>query len=295
MQISNIEVFLLVAEVKSLSKAAKLLHLSQPAVSNKINMLEQLLDIPLFHRSPHGVSLTHQGETFLQYATDILHIYHEMVEHIKEKTTTPEHKITIGAESIIGNYLIPCKIAAFKEKFPTVDIKIVSGNQQSLLEQLKNHEIDIACVDGIVPLEYPFQSKLISTESIYLAVPNHEKWDGIDRLPLADIYQLPLILPDNKTGLHYSIYESLKKEGIDSSRLRIMAEVSSVTAIKSLVESGFGVSFLCGLATKKETQSKSIKLVQIESLSLDLKSHVVFLPDKLEPITRKFIEQLLLE
>ena len=292
MQISNLEVFLLVAEMKSLSKAAKLLHLSQPAVSNKIHMIEEQLDITLFDRSPYGVTLTDAGQTFYQYAKDILHVYRKMMENL-HKTEQGNQRIVIGAESVIGNYFIPCKIAHFKENFPMIDIKIVTTDRANLLEQLEKGEVDLACIDGTVQSNIPFQSDLISTDSIYLAVPNHEKWKNIDELSVEELYQLPVILPDENMGLRHSINEGFLKQGVDLTQLQISAEVSSISMIKSLVESGFGVSFLCDIAIQKEKHSGSIKLLRISSLPLKLNYHIVYQPDKVDLITKQMISYLL--
>ncbi|MFV9510206.1 LysR substrate-binding domain-containing protein [Tepidibacillus sp. LV47] len=292
MHISNLEVFLLAAELKSLSKAAKILHLTQPAVSNKIQMIEEQLNISLFERSPNGVTLTEAGQTFYQYAKDILHVYREMVENL-HKLEHGNQKIIIGAESVIGSYFIPCKITHFREKFPSIDIKILTLDRPTLLEQLKNGDIHIGCIDGTLPNDSSFHSELISTDTIYIAVPNHEKWSNIEELTIEELYQLPIILPDEKMGLRQSIEETFQKQGIDMNRLHVAAEISSVSAIKSLVESGFGVSFLCDIAIRKEKLSGSMKLLKISSLPLQLNYHIVYQPDKIDHVTKQLIHYLL--
>ncbi len=211
MQISNLEVFLLVAEMKSLSKAAKILHLTQPAVSNKIHLIEYQLNISLFERSPYGVTLTESGETFYEYAKDILQVYREMMENV-QKQELGHKKIVIGAESVIGNYFIPCKIANFKENFPSIDIRIISTDRTTLLQQLEKEEIQIACIDGSLPSPNSFHCELISSDSIYLAVPNHKRWQNIEALSIEDLYELPVILPDEKMGLRHSIKEGFQKK-----------------------------------------------------------------------------------
>jgi len=292
MEISNLEVFLLVAEMRSLSKAAKILHLSQPAVSNKIHMIEEQLNIPLFERSPYGVTLTNSGQTFYDYAKDILHIYREMLENVQKREELSNHKIVIGAESVIGNYFIPCKIANFRENFPSIDIKIISTNRTTLLQQLEHGEIQIACIDGSLTSATPFHSELISSDSIYLAVPNDKKWGNVEELTIEDLCDLPVILPDEKMGLRHSINEAFKQKGLDMEKLQVAAEISSISAIKSLVESGFGVSFLCDIATKKEKNSGSIKLLKISSLPIKLNYHIVYRPENVDPITKQMIHYL---
>ena len=290
MEITNLEVFLLVAKEKSLSRAAKLLHLTQPAVSNKIHLLENILNLSLFDRSPTGVTLTPAGHVFFQYASEITMMYNEMVEALRG--TNVEHKMKIGAEAIIGNYFIPCKLATFKHKYPNVDIKIISGDQAELLEKLERNELDFAFVDGTIPLASPFQTVLLSSEPLYLAVPNSGKWENIDSITPSELYTLPFILPDEKTGLHQSISQSLNEYGITKEDLQISAEVSSISAIKNFVELGFGVSFLCGLATKKEINSKSIKLIKVESLSLSLNYYMAYHPEKLNDLHKQLIDEL---
>ncbi|KXG43920.1 LysR substrate-binding domain-containing protein [Tepidibacillus infernus] len=294
MQISNLEVFLLVAQLKSLSKASKLLHLSQPAVSNKIHLLEEELNTSLFERSPYGVSLTEEGQTVFQYAQEILHTYHQLVETIHPTKQPNKEKLMIGTESMIGSYFLPCKIWSFMDKYPMVEMKIITYDRANLFKELEEHSIDVALVEGAIPSESPFHSQIISTEPVYLAVPNQKKWQNIDVLPLHELYEIEMILPDENTGFRQTVEKALIQQGIQMNKLHIIAETNNVGTMKSLVESGKGVSFMCDTLKNMSHSLEHIKLLKVESLNIKIDYYLVYSSENTNPVLKPFIEELFL-
>ena len=114
-------IFVRVASLKSFTRAAESLYLSQPTISARIKALENELDTILFDRSrPRDLSLTEQGLLFWDYAQQIINTYTHSLEKLKSKKKSAEEFLCIGSSSVPGIYILPSLIA---------DLSIVSGGQ----------------------------------------------------------------------------------------------------------------------------------------------------------------------
>lgn len=101
MDISKLKSFLVLSECKSFSKTADILYCSQPAISKQIESLENELQVPLFNRIRNKVSLTIQGEHFKQYAEEIVKLYENSKEHIRQIENLNEGRLFFGATNFI--------------------------------------------------------------------------------------------------------------------------------------------------------------------------------------------------
>ena len=119
---NELKIFCLVAEQQNFSKAAKALHMSQPAVSTHIKNLEGFYNGQLFERTSHGVVLTKVGEIFYAYAKRIQELQDEMEQEMACLLSAECKQVIVGASTTIGNVSLPCTIYMFKEEYPEVNI-----------------------------------------------------------------------------------------------------------------------------------------------------------------------------
>ena len=117
MQIEHIRLFHLAASLGSISKAAHASHISQPALSQQIQRLEQELGFKLFERSNRGVDLTSAGQIVEKYAGNIARLYDNLMEDLSNLQQS-NGMVRISATPVVGIYGLPCTIYKVKEKFP---------------------------------------------------------------------------------------------------------------------------------------------------------------------------------
>jgi len=110
----RLQVFHTVAGVLSFTRAAEILHMTQPAVTHQIRQLEQELNARLFDRSNNRISLTEAGEQVLQYADRIIDLYGQMSESVKALTGDKAGLITLGASTTIAEYMLPGLLGDFR-------------------------------------------------------------------------------------------------------------------------------------------------------------------------------------
>ncbi|NMA67799.1 MAG: LysR family transcriptional regulator, partial [Desulfitobacterium sp.] len=133
----QLKIFIAVSKFQSISKAAKALHLSQPAVSTQIKNLEEYYKGQLFERTQQGVIPTKAGEVFYQYAQKILDLQDEMEQQLEIILQHENNQIIVGASTTIGNVSLPCSIYLFKEEYPEVNIRLEIANAEEILRKVK--------------------------------------------------------------------------------------------------------------------------------------------------------------
>ena len=140
-----------VSAEKNFTKAADLLHLSQPSLSKQIKTLEKNLDILLINREKNKISLTENGKVFLQYAERILALCEESCRALIDLKNGERGNLTVGASQTIGIYLLPRVLALFAQNYPQINLKVQVNSTRIIAKNILNREIDIAVVGGDIP------------------------------------------------------------------------------------------------------------------------------------------------
>ncbi|GAW92121.1 selenium metabolism-associated LysR family transcriptional regulator [Calderihabitans maritimus] len=295
MNISHFELLCEVARVKSFSKAAKLLHLSQPAVSSQIHSIEDYYGAKLFERSTSGVTLTPVGEIVYQYAKEILRLHEKLEKEIDDLLNTENQKLIIGASSTIGNYAIPCTIWTFKEKYPCTQIKLEVKNTETILSMLANDELDLALLEEPIPKnDGNLKKQPVLNDELLVITPPKKPWVDKTSITLEELKKAPLIIREQGSGLRYMFEKAISGLNVKLPEdFNVIAEMGSTEAIKSAVEAGLGVSICSSLAIKKEIRSGTIHPLRIENAEFQVNYLIVYKNDKqLNNAAKRFIRFL---
>ena len=144
----RLRVFRAVAHHLNFRMAAEELLLTQPAVSQQIHTLESELDAPLFDRSGGRVSLTPAGSALLPFAEQLAALSRQAREAVAAASGATAGQLAIGASQTIGQYLLPRLIAGFLGDHPRVEVSIMGGNTQTVLEALRSRAVQVALIEG---------------------------------------------------------------------------------------------------------------------------------------------------
>ncbi|MDQ3181335.1 MAG: LysR family transcriptional regulator, partial [Acidobacteriota bacterium] len=154
MEIRQLKAFLAIAEAKTFTAGAKIVNITQAAVSMQIRQLEDELGMSLFTRTPRRVILTEAGEHLLQRARKILREYDAAIAEIAELAGAEYGRLRIGsASAMFATAQLPTILERLKEKFPNAEITVSSGTSQTLVDKMLHGDIDIAFVS--LPVETP--------------------------------------------------------------------------------------------------------------------------------------------
>lgn len=165
MELTDLKVFITVAELGSISRAAQKLDYVQSNVTTRIRKLESELGVSLFQRHPKGVILTQKGTLFRKYVLSILHTADEAIRAVQEKEE-PSGSLTVGViETVTCGKWINL-LADFQTQYPEVSLTFLTGTPSDLLDKVYNYEVDAAFLTGILPstqinIDYSIQDELV--------------------------------------------------------------------------------------------------------------------------------------
>jgi LysR family transcriptional regulator, low CO2-responsive transcriptional regulator len=228
-----------VARLGSVSAAAEEMHLTQPAVSIQIGILEASARTALLQRSGRGIRLTEAGELLAGYAGRILELWREAGEEMATLQGVFAGTLRVGAVTT-AEYLLPPLLVTFANQNPQVKVKLQVGNRDEIVRMLAAQEVDVAIM-GRPPSELKTTaSEFAKHPMAFVASPNHpvlrEASLGIATLSMAN-----LLVRERGSGTRSTVELIYKKARVP---LRIGAELSSNEAIKQMCAAGFGVAFL---------------------------------------------------
>lgn len=285
------KVFCTVTRTQSFSKAAKLLHMSQPAVSTHIKNIEEYYQGLLFDRTPHGVILTKAGEVFYNYAQKILDLHDEMEQELESVMHKKTQQIVVGASTTIGNVSLPCSIYLFKEEFPEFSIRLEIANSEEVLRKTMANEVDIGVFEGFHDTPELNAIPVTSDELVLIASSYHSKDEGT--ISIESFLKKPLILREDGSGTRKILATALAEHGHNINDLNVITEMTTIDAIKSAVEAGLGEAVVPLLAVRKEAYLGSLKVLRIEGMEMPLNFNIIYPAHKsLSTAAKRFIRFL---
>lgn len=256
--LSLYHVFNCVAETGNISQAARLLYVSQPAVSKSITSLEESMNLTLFIRNSRGVKLTEEGQLLYQYtkeAFDILRQGEERLAHMKELGVG---HLRIGVSSTLCKYVLLPYLNRFLKAYPHIKITIESQSTIHTLKQLENNTLDIGLVAKPSNQKTHAFLPLYEIEDIFVATS-----DYLDNLRLRekdkDIFaSANVMLLDEENISRMYVEEYFNENNIHPQHV---LEVSSMDLLIEFAKTGLGVG--CVIKEFVTDEINDGKLIQI--------------------------------
>ncbi len=247
----RIQVFTTVARVLSFTKAADILHMTQPAVTFQIRQLEEYFNTRLFDRTHNRITLTEAGELAREYADRIIALNHEMENEVRTLTGDIQGPLLVGASTTIGEYLIPETIGGFKAKYPDVHVRLHVNNTNGIIHLVERNEIDIGIVEGPVSNKNLVREGIRKDELVCICPVGHPLCHH-KKVRANSILEYPFISREEGSGTREVMESYLIKQQLERNSLNIIMEFSSPESIKSAVTAGLGVSILSSSTLEKE-------------------------------------------
>jgi DNA-binding transcriptional LysR family regulator len=259
-----------VATEKSFTKAAALLYISQPSLSKQIKILEKNLDIVLINRQNNKISLTENGQVFLQYSERILALCEESCRALIDLKNGERGNLNIGASQTIGTYLLPKLLALFTQNYPQIDLKVQINSTQVIAKNVINREIDVALVGGEIPenLKKNLTVENFVEDEFSLIIPKSHPFATKKTITKEDLYHLNFITLNESSTIRKFIDNILIQHQIKTKQLKIIMQFNSIEGIKTAVSLGLGAAFVSSSAIEKETELKTIEILKIENIRI---------------------------
>lgn len=258
--LSQLQIFVAVAQTGSVTAAARQHHLSQPAASQALAELERRVDIPLFERVKRRMVLTPEGEIFVGKATEILEAAHEAHRELHGAGEGVGGTLRLGASTSIGNYVLPGPLCSFYRLFPRAHVNLTVDITDQIVAGLLSGAYPLAFIEG--PCQVPgVQVEKFRPDELVVVLPPGHPWAGRD-VAWDEIAEKRLIIR-SQGGTREVIERVLETRGL---QLIPDLEFGHTEAIKTAVALGEGVSILSRLTCERELAAGVLTEARVEGL-----------------------------
>lgn len=249
-----------VAKYGSFTKAAEFTYTTQSAISKSIRKLEDELGIKLFYRKPHGIELTEEGKSVLYYVEKAYGNLLTAERIVKENDNLERGKLNIGLPSYISSFYFMDKIMDFYKKYPNIEITLINGNRESLLDLLNKHQLDFFIYSS--PIIEDIKDKDIEVVKLYpikytffCRTDEYDKYKAIKNIK--DIEKFPLVLPVPGSNNRKFLDEILIKNNVSVNKaINIHTSEGIITGVKN----SLGIGYIISDIIKNDSDFKCIDL-----------------------------------
>ena len=260
MELRHLRYFLAVAETLHFTKAASMMHVSQPALSAQVKQLEQEVGVPLFDRVGRTVQLTRAGAIFREHARRALREMESAQTAIAEEEGLHRGALAVGALQTVNAYLIPEVVARFAKLYPFVSLKLEELSGQAIESGVLDGQLDVG-VGFSPPTSDKLEAQLLFEEDMVLIVPRSHRLAAHKHLRLSALADEPLVLLSTMFCAR-----RLVDDGFRSIRAkpRIAVEMNSIEGILATIRSSSLATILPRLALGK-TQDDILRTIPLKN------------------------------
>jgi DNA-binding transcriptional LysR family regulator len=256
--------FVTVARERGFSRAARVLGKTQSAVSQAVIQLEGELSQRLFVRDGKATRLTDAGVVLLEHAERVLEDMAQARERLAELGELRSGQLVIGATDTLACYFLPPVLAAFRARYPGVELRLDNRPSPATAVAVAERRVDVGVVALPLPTDLEARGRpirervqidaLAPYKDVVICPPDHAlvRRRGVR---VADLAGVPLLLLDQTTGTRAFLDAAFERAGV---RPLVQMEMSSVEVLKRLVELGFGVSVVPAVSVEREVRARAL-------------------------------------
>ena len=290
MQIKQLEAFVQVIRLKSFSKAAEAIFLSQPSISAYISSLEDELGVTLIIRSTKEICPTEAGKRLYAYANEVLSTLDRAERDIKSMQTEVSGKLYVAASTVPSQYIIPMVFSRMSKLYESLSFKLYQADSREAVSKVESFDAELAVVgtktSGQKCAFYPFIE-----DRLVLITPNTEEYKALDTMSLDRLFKEKFVLREEGSGTLRETESFLKKNGKSFHELNTVCEFGSTESVKQAVCEGLGVSFVSRLASLDYEKMDKIKVFDFNDPSLVRKFYIAYNKERpFSPAAKAFID-----
>lgn len=257
MEFKQLESFAAVVRLRSFTRAAEQLYISQPTISTHIRALEEELNMRLILRTTKSIEVTAEGQKLYEYAVNILQLRDRMLQ---ECSSEAKRIIHLGASTIPSAYILPEVLPKFGGRHTNTFFVIHQSDSKGVLDGLTDGIFDVGLIGMDVEKE-SLTCEPFCEDRMVLITPVSERFLKLQRQGVSAVellVQEPVILREKGSGSKKSVDRFLEQMGISDEQLNITARVNDPEAIKNLVAQGLGISFISQRAAQNFIREKRL-------------------------------------
>ncbi len=287
MDLQLLRSFLEVAECGAITRAARRLYLTQPALSRRLQQLEKVLGAPLLERSPRGVSLTEQGRFVLREGRGLVERWERMREGVGAISKLEAGTVRVGGGATAVSYLLPPAIAAFQGSHPGVLFQVKEAGSRDVEQGVAAEELDLGVVTLPVHAQGLEVTPLRRDRIVLVAAADHPLASRA-RVPVSALEGRDVVGFESPSAIRALIDGALREAGV---RMNVVMELRSIPAILQMVATTRCLAFVSHLGIRPG--ASDTKVVPVTGLRITRGLAVIRRQDRpLSPAATAFAREL---
>lgn len=254
----QLKVFESVARLLNYTRAARELHLTQPAVSMQIKQLEDSLGVALFEQLGKRIHLTDAGQEVLGYARTINQQLDELEGILDRIKGLSGGRLRISVATT-ANYFIPTLLGTFARRYPDVTVTLDVTNRETLLRQISENSVDLAIM-GQPPAGLDVEAQAFMENPLVIVAPPDHPLANQETIPLARLQDEVFLVREPGSGTRIAMERFFSERGM---KLKTGMEVGSNEAIKQSVQAGLGLGLLSRVTIEQELALKRLVVLDV--------------------------------
>jgi DNA-binding transcriptional LysR family regulator len=291
-QLPHLETFARAAELSSFTAAARVLGMTQAAVSQRIQALEQSVGVSLFARQSGHVLLTDAGRRLYEFAQRILALHAEALRELTGKQAPLTGELALAASSVPGEHLLPDLLTVFRERYPHIVVRVSVSDTRAVSHQIEQGQAHLGLVGGKGDSAH-LDFRSFAHDALVLVVPPANPLAQRKRIALSQFLGQPLIVREPGSASRACLEQALAAAGAPVSSLRIALELGSNEAIKEAVRRGLGLAVLSSHVVRRDVEAGQLHTLEVTGLNLTREMFAVWDRRRVLPIPARLFLDLL--
>ncbi|MFN2533230.1 MAG: LysR family transcriptional regulator [Pyrinomonadaceae bacterium] len=271
MDVNQLEVLVAVAREQSFSRAAEVLHRTQPAISQAIRRLEEELAEPLFDRSSKDGTMTAAGRVLLEYAEQMLNLRHGAHRALKELKDLQHGKLALSANEYTVMYLLPV-LEVFRARHPHIKVEVKRSLASRIASEVLGRGVEIGVV-SFKPTDLAIASIPVVMDDLALIVAPTHPLAGKQIVSVRELGAESFIAHNVPSPYRERVVRTFEKY---KTPLKISMEMPTLESIKRLVEHEMGVALVPRLTAKAEIERNQVVALTVREMRLERKLHLIY-------------------
>jgi len=257
----SLRVFEAAASTSSFSRAAELMAMSQPAVSQQIRQLEEEAGLRLFDTHARPIQLTDAGRELLRHARAILAQVEVAADAMSSLEGQFKGQIHLGVVSP-AQYFAPAMLTAFRERYPQVRVKLSIAQRDTLLAQLAEHKLDLV-IGGYPPAHAEVEAEAFARHPHVLVASSSHPLAHQPGLQWADLRQEPFLFREPGSSTRQFLEQLMMVQGL---QVQTAIELQGPETIRQAVMAGMGISFMSAHVCQTEISHGLIRVLDVAGM-----------------------------
>jgi DNA-binding transcriptional LysR family regulator len=279
MKLDQLKSFHKVALTGSFTQAARDLFLTQPAVSQQIQLLEHAMGVRLFDRSGKKTRLTSEGEILLSHTIRLFQLYEEIEMLFGQLQSLEKGKITIGSTAVLGTYILPRIIGRYSKKYPGIEIDLRMGNSQKVQNWLLEGSVDLGFA-GKLHSHSRLENIVVHREMLLMVCSGDNPLATKRSVRIDDLGHTPFIWREKGTQTRLLVKKWFEKNTHKQFPQRSI-ELQNLEAAKRTVIEGYGVTVTPEIAVRREIHVGLLRPIDLKDFNLFFEYYLIYLRSKI--------------